>query len=96
MQIVSHVDTATRMGFGQHCTQTEAALMKIWNSLFGIDDVSSDDNFIDLGGESILGMQCVYLVREAFGVDLELTALFVDTANLGELARMIDELRTRV
>ncbi|MFI9626620.1 amino acid adenylation domain-containing protein [Streptomyces sp. NPDC052042] len=50
---------------------TERTLARIWSELLGIPEVSVDDNFFDLGGDSILGLQVVSRAREA---GLRLTA----------------------
>ncbi len=38
-------------------TPAEAALAAIWQDVLGIDEVGVEDNFFDLGGDSILGVQ---------------------------------------
>jgi hypothetical protein len=73
-------------------TPTETKLAEIWSKLLGIGKIGIYDNFVDLGGESVLGTYCLYLIRETFQVDLLLSALFIDTKNLTELAGLIDEL----
>jgi aryl carrier-like protein len=40
------------------------------------DAVSPEDNFFLAGGHSLLGMQLVMRLRDAFGVDLTLQQLF--------------------
>ncbi|HWO62050.1 MAG TPA: amino acid adenylation domain-containing protein, partial [Umezawaea sp.] len=50
-------------------TDTERVLAEVWSGLLGVRDVGVDDNFFDLGGDSILGLQVVARAREA-GVHL--------------------------
>ncbi|MFD9741433.1 amino acid adenylation domain-containing protein [Umezawaea sp. NPDC059074] len=40
-------------------------LADVWSGLLGVPDVGVDDNFFDLGGDSILGLQVVARAREA-------------------------------
>ncbi|MFF0221630.1 amino acid adenylation domain-containing protein [Streptomyces sp. NPDC004629] len=49
----------------------ERTLAQIWSELLGIPEIGIDDNFFDLGGDSILGLQVVSRAREA---GLRLTA----------------------
>jgi acyl carrier protein len=57
-------------------TPIEATLVEIWTEVLGIDRVGIDDNFFEMGGHSLLVFQVISRVREAFGVDLPLRALF--------------------
>ncbi|MEU9456740.1 amino acid adenylation domain-containing protein [Streptomyces sp. NPDC048277] len=49
----------------------ERTLARIWAELLGIPEIGVDDNFFDLGGDSILGLQVVSRARDA---GLRLTA----------------------
>lgn len=44
--------------------------------LLGLEKVEDDDNFFMLGGHSLLGTQLIIRIRDTFGVDLSLRALF--------------------
>ncbi|MFD4999336.1 non-ribosomal peptide synthase/polyketide synthase [Streptomyces buecherae] len=44
-------------------TETERRIARIWADVLGLDAVGADDNFFDLGGDSILSMQVVSRLR---------------------------------
>jgi len=46
-------------------TDTERDLVEIWKTVLGIDRVCGEDNFFQLGGDSILSLQIVARAREA-------------------------------
>ena len=46
-------------------TPNEHALAEIWKDLLSLDEISIDDNFFDLGGDSILSMQIIARARQA-------------------------------
>jgi acyl carrier protein len=71
---------------------TEEALAGIWSEVLKLDRVGIHDNFFDLGGHSLLAMRVVSRIREAFGVELGLRALFESTT-IAELAKPVDEQR---
>jgi NADP-dependent 3-hydroxy acid dehydrogenase YdfG len=54
----------------------ESDLTAIWEALLGIQPIGVHDNFFDLGGHSLLGIQLISRVRDCFGVDLPLRILF--------------------
>jgi acyl-coenzyme A synthetase/AMP-(fatty) acid ligase len=69
-------------------TETEIRLAGIWTELLG-QPVSADDNFFELGGHSLLATQVASRIRQSFGIELPLTALF-EHPSLQALAREID------
>jgi RNA polymerase sigma-70 factor (ECF subfamily) len=57
-------------------TPIEEKLLAMVRELLGNDAVGAEDNFFLAGGHSLLGMQLVKRMRDAFGVDLALRQLF--------------------
>jgi amino acid adenylation domain-containing protein len=56
-------------------TADEETLAAVWASVLGIDQVGIDDNFFDLGGDSIRSLQVLSLARDR-GLTLALPELF--------------------
>jgi acyl carrier protein len=76
-------------------TATEQALAGIWQSLFGLESVGADDDFFEIGGNSLSAIKLLARTEEAFGAEvLEPETLYED-ARLGTLARAIDEALAR-
>jgi amino acid adenylation domain-containing protein len=57
-------------------TPTERVLAAIFSRILGIDEVADDDDFFDLGGHSLQGMQVIAAVRQELGVPLGVGSLF--------------------
>ncbi|HIK04902.1 MAG TPA: amino acid adenylation domain-containing protein [Trichormus sp. M33_DOE_039] len=53
-------------------TPLEKQLADIWSHLLGIETISIDDNFCELGGTSLLTIQLIAELREAFQLDITL------------------------
>lgn len=51
-------------------------LYGIWVKLFGMDSISLDDDFFELGGDSLLGMNFVSEFQQEFGVNIYVRAIF--------------------
>jgi amino acid adenylation domain-containing protein len=73
-------------------TATETMLVEFWANAFGLKVIDRDDDFFDLGGDSLIGAEIAAYVRSALGVPLNLEA-FANHPILAELASFIDELR---
>ncbi|HEV2733446.1 MAG TPA: non-ribosomal peptide synthetase, partial [Longimicrobiaceae bacterium] len=74
-------------------TPTEEVLAGIWAEVLGTDAVGARDDFFALGGHSLLATRVMARVREAFGVEVPLRALF-EAPTLEGLAGRIEALRS--
>jgi acyl carrier protein len=66
----------------------EQTIATIWQEVLGIERVGSRDNFMDLGGDSLIAIQVLSRVRKRFAVNLAVTSLF-DAPTVSELAMMV-------
>jgi acyl carrier protein len=67
----------------------EARLAKIWAKLLGISPPGRDESFFELGGHSLLATRLLSRLRQTFGVDLPLRAVF-EAPTVSGLAALID------
>jgi len=71
-------------------TPTEAALAALYAEVLGLSSpVFSDSDFFDLGGDSLLAVQLMLRIRQQFGREPGLGALF-DKPSVEALAQVID------
>jgi acyl carrier protein len=57
-------------------TDVESAIAKIWQEVLGLEQVGVNDNFFDLGGDSLLMLQVQNKVQAALKKDIPLVELF--------------------
>ncbi|HKR55554.1 MAG TPA: FkbM family methyltransferase, partial [Gemmatimonadales bacterium] len=69
-------------------TETERTLAGIWTDLLKVEGVGVDDDFFDLGGDSLLAIRAVSRIRDVFRVDLQTGALF-ENSTLDALAKLV-------
>ncbi len=71
-------------------TSAERKLASIWTKLIGINRIGINDNYFELGGDSLLATQLVSHARNVFEVELPLVELFRHPT-LAEMATSIEE-----
>ncbi len=72
-------------------TPLEKSLAEIWAEVLGIELVGIEDNFLELGGQSLLAITIVSRIRDKYQVDLPMRSLF-DSPTIAQLARQIETL----
>jgi amino acid adenylation domain-containing protein len=70
---------------------TEQGIAQIWQDVLGIDRVSADANFFDVGGHSLLAMKVIARIEAALGLRLNPRVLMLDT--LQQMAAACDRQR---
>ncbi|HYG09219.1 MAG TPA: phosphopantetheine-binding protein, partial [Pyrinomonadaceae bacterium] len=70
-------------------TDLEAAIASVWQQRLGIERISVNDNFYELGGDSLLATQIVAQLREMFDVELGLDNFF-DRQTIAGVAECIE------
>ena len=69
-------------------TPIEIELAAIWSDLLGVKKVGTQDDFFDLGGNSLIGVRLFAAIRKKYGLSLPLATLF-ETPTIGELATLM-------
>src|SRR5258708_36377244 len=72
-------------------TPAEEVVAQIWAEGLGLEQVGVHDNFFVLGGHSLLATQVMARVRENFGVEIPVRALFEASVTVRDLAEQIEQ-----
>ena len=73
----------------QASNSVEQTLIDIWQEVLGTEAVNINDNFFEIGGDSILSIQIVARARKA-GIELAPNQLF-EHQTIAQLAKLIQE-----
>lgn len=78
---VQPASTTTANPLSTVLSELEIRVARIWaDGLERADDIGADDNFFDLGGDSLSMTIVLFQVGDQFGVDLPQTALLEATS----------------
>lgn len=69
---------------------TSDRLRDLWARTLGHDQIEPDDDFFDLGGDSLTAIDLMSQIRETFDIELTVGFLF-EAPTLAELAEVIDQ-----
>ncbi|MGH7506105.1 MAG: amino acid adenylation domain-containing protein [Longimicrobiales bacterium] len=71
-------------------TPLEERVERIWADVLRLERVGVEDGFLDLGGNSLLAIQVIARVNQAFDVDLPLRSAF-EASTVAALARLVED-----
>ncbi|MCP5046966.1 MAG: acyltransferase domain-containing protein, partial [bacterium] len=71
-------------------TPTEKKLAGIWQDFLGISQVGIEDDFLELGADSLVFITIASIIHKALHVNIPIPVFFTQS-NTGELARYVDE-----
>ena len=83
-------DPVTTIEYVAPRTPVEQQIAAIWQKLLRCERVGVHDQFFELGGHSLMATQLVSRLREAFGVELPLRAVF-DEPTVAGLATLVSD-----
>lgn len=87
--------TAPRPEFVPPRTASEEQLVNIWTEILGVSPIGINDNFFQLGGDSILATQIVNRVLESMHVELSF-AFFFEQPTIANMAVKIAQIQAEM
>lgn len=73
-------------------TELESRVITIWSDVLGVNSLSPEDDFFDLGGQSLLAMVVLARLREALGAELSLRQVF-EAPTVAGMATIVERQR---
>jgi phthiocerol/phenolphthiocerol synthesis type-I polyketide synthase E len=81
---------AARSGGREPITETERAVAAVFAEILGLDRVGADDDFFELGGDSLIAVALNSWVRRTYPIDLPAKTILM-AATVADFASSIDE-----
>jgi natural product biosynthesis luciferase-like monooxygenase protein len=69
----------------------EQVIADIWSELFGVHQIGTDQNFFELGGNSLVAIQLITRLRQTFETEVPIQAIF-ESPTIEGLAREVSAL----
>jgi len=88
--IISSAQTERKPEFTPPKTPLEKKIAQIWSEVLGLQKVGIHDNFLQLGGDSILAAQIINRVREEMQVEVPLL-IFIESPTIADMTTKIAE-----
>jgi pyochelin synthetase len=84
IQSQTHIDSSVAAR-----TSTEQTLVQLWGELLKLSDISREDNFYELGGNSLLATKLLTRIQTTFNIELPLRVVF-EKLTIAAMAEAID------
>ena len=84
-----HNDAASK----ESMNSNECQISEIFAQILELSDVAAEDDFFDLGGNSITVMRLIAMIRQQFGVELTVTEIF-ENSSVQALAKAVTHSKT--
>jgi acyl carrier protein len=78
-----------RVAYSAPSTETEITIAQLWRELLGLKEIGVHDNFLELGGDSLMATRLISRMKDVFHQDLPVRLVF-EASTVAELARAVD------
>jgi acyl carrier protein len=70
----------------------QRTVAEFWSALLGVREIAPTDDFFDLGGDSLLALRLLAMMRDEYGVEVPIARVF-ESPTLAGLAGALDRAR---
>ncbi|WP_054741831.1 non-ribosomal peptide synthetase [Cellulosilyticum ruminicola] len=90
MSYVANSEEANQKEVVKPINEMEEFILKLWQDILQLETISTEDNFFEIGGDSLLAIQCMNRLVKKYMVDISLQEIFT-VSSIHSLAGIILE-----
>lgn len=87
---------APRSEYVEPRTPMEATLVGMWEEILGLERIGVEEDFAELGGDSLQATRLLARVRETYGVEITLVDFYAEPTVAGQAARVLASLAAQI
>lgn len=76
LKLPDDINASNRKNFIDAVTESEKNMISIWKKVLGLNRISMNDNFFEIGGHSLLAVNLFAKIKDTFECDLPLATIF--------------------
>jgi yersiniabactin nonribosomal peptide synthetase len=70
------------------CNDIERSLMKLWKEVLAVDEMGTDDNFLELGGNSLVAVRLIQSINRQFNTQIKVSDL-INYSTISSLSKLM-------
>ena len=70
--------------------EVEREIAELWKEMLSVEDIGRNDNFFEIGGDSLLATQFVECLKQKYEIEMSLREIF-NNAELDRVSKIIEE-----
>ena len=72
-------------------TPLEEEMVQLWGEMLSMDSIGIDDNFIELGGHSLIATKIVHQINQMYDINLSIIEFLTDGLTIRTLSQIVEE-----
>lgn len=72
-------------------TPLEEEMVQLWGEMLSMDSIGIDDNFIELGGHSLIATKIVHQISQMYDINLSIIEFLTDGLTIRTLSQIVEE-----
>ena len=85
----TEIHLSADVGLKDALSQTESTILKAWEDVLGIDGFGIDDNYMDIGGNSLSAIIIINRIKSLLNIKITIKD-FLDNPTIKQLAKLIE------
>jgi acyl-coenzyme A synthetase/AMP-(fatty) acid ligase/acyl carrier protein len=90
-EALPEIKEINKNGYVPPTTPLEEEMVELWKDMLLIDSIGIDDNFLELGGHSLIASKMAYRINENYNINLSMVEFLTQGLTVRTLSQVIEE-----